>query len=157
MNGEEKIGSLIDLLDKLVDPVEPPPVSMMPQTWGWAVIAILILVAFVLAGLRSVRRYRANAYRRAALHALQTGRNDPQAIAAILRRAALAAYPRRDVAGLAGKDWLRFLDSRIGGEAFQAGAGQAVATAPYVSTAPDAALPALAERWIKYHRPEAAG
>ncbi|WP_157018882.1 DUF4381 domain-containing protein [Mesorhizobium xinjiangense] len=156
MNGETQPVTLLDLLDRLVKAPEPPPVSMMPQTWGWVALALILLLAGTLIALRIRRRNLANAYRRFAIRELDAARDDPAAIAAILRRTALAAYPRRDVAGLAGEDWLRFLDERVEGTDFLEGPGRLVAEAPYRSAKDDPALYRIARGWIAHHRPEQA-
>lgn len=131
MTERPEITSLIDLLDRLVDAPAPPPVSMAPQTPGWAVAAALALLgaAWLVWKLRA--RRRADAWRRAALAALDRAGDDPVAIAAILRRAALATHDRDAVAGLSGDRWLAVLDDGMAGAPFSTGIGRAVADAPY--------------------------
>ena len=145
--------TLPELLDQLAGIPEPPPVSWWPQTeaWGWVALAVALGLA-VLAWRLAARR-RASAYRRAALRELARRSDSPAAVAAIVRRTALAAYPRRDVAGLTGDDWLRFLDRTSGSEAFTTGAGRALAAAPYaprVEVDPEV-VAGLARRWIERH------
>lgn len=142
--------NLNDLLDQLVMPTEPAPVSMVPQTWGWAVIALILLI-FLAYGLWRYLRYRRdNAYRRAALRLLDTCGDDPARIAEILRRTALVAYPRIQVASLAGDDWLKFLDRHARGSRFQR-AGRDLALAPYCHIPADPALTRQARAWIRHH------
>lgn len=145
--------NLVDLLDQLIAPAPPPPVSMAPQTAGWAVLALLLLCGLVYA-LWRYRAYRErNAYRRAALAALDNAGDDASQIAAVLRRTALAAYPRSDVAGLSGDDWLAFLDRSAGMSEFTEGAGRGVATAPYSDVGvTEPGLAPLARRWVRMHR-----
>jgi hypothetical protein len=157
MNGDDAPTSLIGLLDQLVEPPEPPSVAMTPQTWGWAVLAALLALALAWIAWRAWRHWRANAYRRAALAALASAGDDPVAIADILRRTALAAWPRERVAGLTGRDWLRFLDATGGDGAFADGPGAALADAPYrdeLALVPG--LGAIAARWVRRHQVEAA-
>lgn len=143
--------NLVQLLDLLEPVPEPPPVSWMPQTVGWIWLGIA-LVALILAGLRwLVRHRRANAYRRAGLAALAAAGDDPARIAVILRRTALAGFPRAEVAGLTGVDWLRFLDRTMAGDGFVSGPGRIIAEAPYRATTPDPALSRLAQRWVRRH------
>jgi len=145
--------TLVDLIDQLAPPVEPTAVSMAPQTVGWAVLAVVLVVGLFIVAWRKIKHYRANAYRREALVQLAKADDDPAVVAAILRRTALAAYPREQVASLSGPAWLAFLDGAIGGSDFRSGAGRIVADAPYLEdrqTAGD--LTALAERWIRRHR-----
>ena len=69
--------SLIGLIEQLTEPAEPPPIPMIPQTWGWAVLAALVLAALAYAVRRWIRHRRANAYRRAALAMLDGAGDDP--------------------------------------------------------------------------------
>lgn len=144
--------SLIGLIEQLTEPTEPAPIPMVPQTWGWVILAVLLLAVLGCGIWRWQRHRRANAYRRTALHLLQQAGDDPAKIAAILRRTALAAYPRAQVAALAGTDWLAFLDRQVGGDSFSQGAGRIVAFAPYCPTAPDPRLSQIAALWIRRHR-----
>ncbi|SDW07571.1 protein of unknown function [Albimonas donghaensis] len=152
--------SLVGLLDQLAQPVPPPPISMAPQTAGWAVAGVVLLILLALVAIRAARRRRANAYRRAALAALARAGDDPAAVAAILRRTALVAYPREQVAGLHGAAWLRFLDETAGagaGGGLSDGPGAALIAAPY-APGPHAVpgLGAAAADWVRRHRaPEA--
>lgn len=154
MNGEDtapESTSLIDLIDRLVEPPAPPPVSLMPQTWGWVVLAVLLALLAAWLVWRAVGRWRDGAYRRAALAELDAAGDDPAAIAAILRRTALAAWPREEVASLSGEEWLAFLDS-TGDGGFAGGPGAALLAGPYRQTGPAPGLGDLAARWIRRHR-----
>lgn len=145
-----RVVNLNDLLNQLVMPAEPAPVPMVPQTWGWIVLA-LILLAFLAYGLwRYLRHRRDNAYRRAALRLLDTCGDDPARIAEILRRTALVAYPRIQVASLAGDDWLKFLDRHARGSRFQR-TGRDLALAPYCHVPADPALTRQARDWVRRH------
>ncbi|MGO7153335.1 DUF4381 domain-containing protein [Rhizobium leguminosarum] len=108
-------------LRSLHDIVVPAPVSWWPQTWGWAVVAALLVFAALLVTLRRIKRYRANAYRREALTLLEgvadklrhpaTRPDAIRELAEVLKRTALAAWPRDEVASLSGDGWVRFLDA----------------------------------------------
>jgi len=116
-------------------------------------IALVVIVAVLIWWIAA--RRRADSYRRAALARLAAVGNDPVKIAEILRRTALVAYPRAQVASLSGADWLDFLDRTGGGSEFRESAGKALAEAPYrPGPAPSERLEALAERWIRAHREE---
>ncbi|WP_424931955.1 DUF4381 domain-containing protein [Amaricoccus macauensis] len=155
MNGEKNAQAgtdLISLIEQLQQPPEPPPVSMMPQTWGWAVLAALLLVAALWAAWRGWQRWHRNAYRRAALRELAAAGDDPKAIATILRRAALAAWPRENVASLTGEAWLAFL-GRTGREAIPDAAARALTRGPYDrETATTPGLRQIAEAWVRQHK-----
>jgi hypothetical protein len=109
--------SLIGLIDQLQDIVEPAPVSMVPQTWAWAVVAALLLAALVAGGWARVRHRRATAWRRAALAELSAlapavEAGEPGALGrlqTLLRRVALVTAPRAEVAGLTGAAWADYL------------------------------------------------
>lgn len=155
-------GNLIDLLDQIQDIVEPAPVSMWPATWAWAVLALILLAALALAVHAWMRHRRSTAYRRAALVELKAlrpalERRDPQALArldVLIRRTALAGFPRRDVASLTGAEWIAFLD-RTGGR-FGPFA-EALAVNPYSPYSARAdfsegrALAGAARHWIVRH------
>lgn len=153
MNGEDAApANLIELIDRLAEPVAPAPISMMPQTVGWAVLGVLAGLVVLLLVVLKLRRWRANAYRRAALAALADAGDDPAAIADILRRTALAAYGRTEVVSLYGPNWLAFLDRTGGGDAFTAGPGAALAVSPYRGQPEQVAgLGELAARWVRRH------
>ncbi|MFK7762495.1 MAG: DUF4381 domain-containing protein [Roseobacter sp.] len=148
----ERPTNLVDLLDQLVLPPEPVPISMMPETVGWVVLGVCALSGICVM-LWVWRKNRArNAYRSEALSALHHAGNDPAAVATVLRRCALAAYPRDEVAALSGEDWLSFLDRAVGGTVFSTGPGRALADAPYTSGGVvDLALIEAARHWIQAH------
>jgi hypothetical protein len=107
-------------LRTLHDIAMPQPVSWMPQTWGWALLATVVLLALLATAIRAIRRFRRNAYRREALRLLADleegmGETGDRAhafrqLAELLKRTALAAWPRSQVAALAGTEWVEFID-----------------------------------------------
>ncbi|SFM53632.1 DUF4381 domain-containing protein [Shimia aestuarii] len=144
--------TLVDLINQLQEVPDPAPVSMVPQTQGWIVLAGFLLAALLLLLRAVLRRHRANAYRRAALAALRDAGDDPVAVSAILKRAALAAFPRAQVASLTGNGWLAFLEDTSQAAGFRDGPGQALADAAY-SPNPQLVhgLNALACEWVRGH------
>ena len=141
-------------LEGLNDIVVPEPVSLMPQTMGWIVLGVVIITMLATWAALAWRRHQRNAYRREALALLETTR--PQALPALVKRVALAAAPRTEVASLTGDSWLAFLDSSYGGHGFSNGPGRALATLSFAPAAPDAGVPAdlhdLVALWIRKHR-----
>jgi Ca-activated chloride channel family protein len=167
MNEDLSDLDLIELLERLSPVPEPAVVSLWPQTeaWLWVVLIGLALAAALTR--RLWLRRRANAYRRAALEEIRLAGESPAALAEILRRTALAAFPRSDVAGLFGEEWLAFLDRTSGSDrafgrsAFREGPGRAFALAPYQSemqeTNDTKELARLAARWVRRHQPRQEG
>ena len=144
--------TLVDLLDLLEPVPEPPQIPLWPQTAGWVWLGLAVVCVAAWLGRRWLVNRRANAYRRAALKEIAAAGDDPAALTVIVRRAALAGYPRTEVAGLYGEDWLAFLDEAYGGTGFREGPGRLLAVAPYAPAgrAPDLA-PLIAE-WVRRHR-----
>ncbi len=144
--------SLVDLLDLLEPVPEPARISLWPQTAGWIWLGLTVVFVAAWFGRSWLIAHRANAYRRAALKAIVSAEDDPADLAAIVRRAALAGYPRTDVAGLYGADWLDFLDKAYGGTGFREGPGRLLAVAPYASAGSVPGLAPLVALWVRRHR-----
>ena len=155
------------------DVVAPVPVSWAPQTVGWAVLAAALVVLLAWLGWRAWQRARANRYREEALAEIdrvaEALRGDPAgglaalgAVNEILKRAALTAWPRQEVASLAGEDWLEFLDATADGQDFRSGPGRVLADRVYAPSGIPAgederrAFFATVRRWIRHHRSDAA-
>jgi hypothetical protein len=156
MTEEDLIGkNLIELQRMIVPPAEPPPISLWPETeaWIWLGIGLYLLATYAVIKWHDYRK--ANAYRRAAVVALKTVGEDAAAIAAILRRAALAAYPRSAVAALHGEDWLRLLDKTRGKKGFETDLGRKMLRAPYRASQESVeGLNRLATDWVRHHSAE---
>ena len=142
-------------LEGLRDIHLPPPVSWWPPAAGWWLSLLLVIVALaaVVWWWRSTRLRRAALRELRQLHAAHA--DDPATFAAqlsiLLRRCAVARFPREEAAGRVGEAWLRFLDRSGGTTEFTAGAGRVLMTAPY---RPDEsvdihALNRATERWIR--------
>ena len=156
-------------LTKLHDLMTPAPVSYAPATVGWYIVAGLVILLIGWLVLRWIAHRRATRYRREALGELtrieSRLRGSDRAAALIdldvlVKRVALAAYPRVDVAALAGDAWLRFLDRSTGGRRFASGDGRPLGDLPYAPIAARESLPAdgaqrlvdAVRAWIREHR-----
>jgi hypothetical protein len=140
-------------LSRLADIVVPAAIAWWPPAPGWWILGAALVAAIAILTGNAIRRYRHNAYRRAALAELSAigaheGSADAAAISAVLKRAALVAYPRIEVASLTGSAWLAFLDRSAGINVFSKLSFDA-------SGGKGAGILAAAQRWIRYHRAEA--
>lgn len=143
----------------------PPPVSWMPQTTGWWVLAGIILLGLLVFAFIRWRAWWRNRYRRAAqaeLASLERAMADPQtrkealaAIPALVKRTVLSWAPRGVVAPLSGEPWLRYLDGTYPEGGFVHGPGRQLDALAYASVELGdddlAALMALLHRWIDDH------
>lgn len=150
-------------LENLRELAVPTPVAFWPPAPGaWIVLAgLAAILALFLWDMR--RWHRANAYRRAALAELDAIAASPppnaravERISEVMKRAALVAFPREQVARLSGAKWADFL----------AGSGRGRLDAPamrrllgevYDAQGPAAAdvrrLIEQARIWVAHHRP----
>jgi len=158
-------------LTNLRDIVEPAAITWWPPASGLVLLCILFLLWATVAALLWWRNWQRNAYRRAALHDLtaigdrmrsvQTRTLGIRELSVLLKRVALAAYPRAAVASLTGNKWIAFLDQHIGGDLFIKGPGQVLATAmaepnpgaDLTDSDCDGIIQAV-RRWITRHRVE---
>ena len=158
-----------EALAGLHDVVAPAPVSWAPQTVGWALLAGVLVVLLAWLGWRAWKRARASRYRKVALAEIdrvaEALRRDPSSglvalgtVNEILKRTALTAWPRPEVAALAGEDWLAFLDATGDGQAFRSGPGRVLADRVYApgglpaAGAERQAFFATVRRWVQHHR-----
>jgi hypothetical protein len=144
-------------LDKLHDFYQPPPPAWTPQTAGWYVLFAIIGLAILWIAVRSVRRWRANAYRRQALRELALLPSGQ--FSALLKRTALAAWPREKVSSLSGNEWLEFLNRTAGSDQFSGVPGNRIEEIALreetVPASDEQALRAIAANWIRRHRVQA--
>jgi Domain of unknown function (DUF4381) len=151
----------------LRDIVAPSDFPLFPLAPGvWILIAALAAIV-VLHAWWAWQRFRANAYRRAAVRELKLLAASPESqdaqlllgVSAVLKRVALISYGRERVASLSGVAWATFIaqqappgtDTEIIANAF----GNALrAKKGPVSLRP---LIAAAKAWVRRHRPSGEG
>lgn len=136
-------------------PLHPPaPVPWWPPAPGWWLLAGIGL-ALLGTGWWLHRRRSLQRAALAELRSLERTASDDIGIAAgvnnLLRRVALARFPRRQVAALSGEAWLQFLEARAQLGGFRDGPGRVLASAPYGARCrvEREALLVLARRWIR--------
>lgn len=140
-------------LERLHDILMPGPVPWWPPAPGvYLVLGVLLVVALCFA-MHGLRHYLRQAYRREALAAIRASRLSVTELAALLKRVALTAYPREQVAGLTGQAWLQWLTETSGLTVPPAVAEMLTRTVYTGAGAPETAeLIAFIKRWIRRHR-----
>ena len=133
--------SLQNLRDIAV-PDAPPLWPPAPGVWVILVVLVCALTALAISWMRSRER---NAYRRAGLDLLETA-TTVRAVNVILKRVALAVFPRPEVAPLYGDGWAEFLDASCPRSSF-ADFGEVEDDAEVSRELRD-----LARTWIRHHR-----
>ena len=131
------MNSTENLIAQLRD-IHTPEVSGLPAP-GWWIVAIAVLLVAV-AVYFQVRRHQRKGWQREAraeLHRLRsqmgaaTVSESLSGVSRLVRRVALAARPRANVASLQGDAWLAALDDICGKSLFSNGFGQLLEQAPY--------------------------
>jgi hypothetical protein len=132
-------------LQNLHDIVVPAPVSWLPPAPGWYALGLTLLLLVLWGAFVWYRRWKRNAYRREALaeltHIENTLAGDGAAhlllprLPELLKRTAIAAYGRGEVASLSGKSWIDFLDHSIGKPLFSGENGKLLLDCSYGSAA----------------------
>lgn len=139
-------------LDNLRDIVEPPAVSFWPPAAGWWFLLAVLLIVAAVALYRILRTWRANAYRREALRELQSATRVVE-VADILKRTALVAFPRTEVAGLTGTAWSDWL-AKTSSESPSAAVAESLCQGVYAAADQPATPDVLqyANSWVRGHR-----
>lgn len=143
-------------LSNLHDIVVPGAVPWWPPAPGWYVAMGIAVLGVLILAVQWIRRYRHNAYRRSALGELASLPNDPAGlppIATLLKRTALAVYPRERVAQLSGAAWIDWL-ADTGGLTVPESVASALMRDVYVDreSANVAAVSEFASQWIRCHK-----
>lgn len=149
------------LLQQLMDIKQSEVSFWWPLAPGWWVVFIVLIIT-LMAGYYF---YHRRGTRRAALkellqleHEYLSSRDSNRlamGITVLLRRVALIKYERKNVAGLTGMNWLKFLDAHGDTTLFTQGIGQVLMAAPYqtanLSYQPfdEQALIELTRDWIR--------
>ena len=159
MNDYEGL-NLPQLLELMHELVLPDPVSLVPEGPGWWILAAWAVLVAAICARALIASRRRNLYRREAMASLDrieaAAGDDPAAaamqIAVLLKQAALAAYPRADVAALYGEKWARFLSESASNDRAIEEASMRLATASYRPDADWRELVSPARRWLRIHR-----
>ncbi|MBO3117448.1 DUF4381 domain-containing protein [Winogradskyella sp. DF17] len=120
--------------------IPPEDVQFWPPQPGWYALGGVILIIIGIAILRFRKHKHRNAYRKEALRKLDTISNlkatdkQLQEINQLLKACALKTYPRAQVAGLAGKDWIDFLNRTSESAIFSEVRAELLSSNPYQNT-----------------------
>jgi hypothetical protein len=156
-------------LQNLNDIVLPATIGWWPLATGWYVLIGFMLIVIAWFSYRSLKLWIKNRYRRAALRELQLledrvhqpGQRDAslRQIPVLLKRTALAVYPRSQVASLTGKDWFYFLNSTAKKPSFTENTTNTLNVVSYstgelseVDLKAMSALINASRSWLKHHQ-----
>lgn len=98
---------------KIHDLYEPPAVPFSFDAPGWYILGGILAIAAILLTIDRVRRYIKNGYRRDALHELDILEHASELfphLFVVLKKTAMHAFGREQVASLYGEEWLAFLE-----------------------------------------------
>jgi Ca-activated chloride channel family protein len=159
MNDYEGL-NLPDLLALMHEIVLPDAISRVPEGAGWWILFTWLLACSVIFARHLLLRRKANAYRRDAIVLLRHIASDnslsasetAEQIAILVKRTALAAYPRETVASLYGADWAQFLRETASNDPVVSNAADELAQAAYRGDTDGKDLVTPARRWIRVHR-----
>ncbi len=150
-------------LDQLHDILLAPPPPWWPLAPGWYALATVLLISAAWFGYRAWHRYRCDRYRRAALAELtlievSSSRAELAGLPGLLKRTALHAFSRKQVAALSGDEWRSFLNRHCEGAPFDGEAGELLLMLAYhpVQAATQDLRPLIngIRTWIRQHRAE---
>ena len=132
-------------LNNLRDIVIPDPPPFWPPAAGvWVALGIVVVMA-LLVGWRLHAIRKRNAYRKAGLLLLRSAETAHD-VSVVVKRVALAVFPREQVASLYGEGWVAFLHRTCPRSYFSA-----LVTSD-ASAQADEELVELAGIWIRHHR-----
>jgi hypothetical protein len=135
--------------------ITPEPVGWLPLAPGWIVLGVILGALLTVFAWRRWLAWRDQRYRREALREL-TAMTDLGSLPGLLKRAALSAWPREEVAALSGPAWHRFLDDSAGMETFSGKLGQQLDQLAYGKARPaddeETRLREAARDWLQKHR-----
>ena len=128
-------------LSKLRDIHLPEPVSAWPPAPGWWILAILSISLIIWISWKLWKRYQQRHLLRISNRTITELQQDYanhqnshlliKQYSMLLRRIALARFPRQQVASLTGTTWLEFLDKSAATNLFNSEIGQLLLNGPY--------------------------
>ena len=149
-----------DPLSQLRDIHLPQTVGWWPPAIGWWILAIFLIVAIAGGIYWLWWRHKRLAYKREAIATMEAIRashlqhqDDQQLLSdlcSLLKRTAITRYGRDEIAGLAGEQWLSFLDRTGQTSEFTQGSGRIITNRFSPNTQVDSTeLLNAVEHWLK--------
>jgi hypothetical protein len=137
----------------------PEGISWFPQTLGWSFLIFGLFCLILILVYKQINRYLADTYRRTALDVLSQLPEENEAIRKIpqlLKRTALNAYSREQVAAKTGYDWECWLDEKCKYTEFStqlSGVLHALSYSEKLELSPSQIIDLKneVELWIKFH------
>jgi len=131
-------GNPLDMLRDIHLPGEIPLWPPAPGWWALAVASISLLIWFIWLLRKKHQQRRLLRVSVAALSELEDAystHKDPLLLikqySSLIRRIALALFPRQNIASLTGNSWLKFLDESAGTKLFDSEVGKLLIHGPY--------------------------
>lgn len=150
------------LLDNLVETTAPESVSWLPSTPAWFVVFAIGIAYFLLSLYRRWLAYQRDAYRREALQWLMEfeqnkNQGSYRQLPVLLKKVAIQAFGRDQVAELYGDEWNKWLDQRCESSRFVEQCPNALYQLAYAKSVDigDTEFEKLLDqikKWIKEHR-----
>ncbi|TQI72425.1 uncharacterized protein DUF4381 [Bosea sp. AK1] len=149
-------------LANMADLALPEPISFWPPAAGVWIVGVTVGAMLAVVAWRALRRYRADAYLRGAEAEIDAlaggGAETAEAVSAVLKRAAIVAYGREEVASLTGPGWATFIKQTTpaGIQTADLGEGLTDMFVPGARAPGESALVAQAKDWLRGQRGRAA-
>jgi len=128
-------------LENLRDIHLPDTISAWPPAPGWWILALLLISLLIWLGWKIWNKYQQKQLLRLSLANViklesdYQQHQDPQLLvrqySSLLRRVALARFPRQQVASITGSRWLEFLDNSSDTKLFDSEIGRLLLDGPY--------------------------
>ena len=153
------------LLKEFIETQQPELISFYPQTIGWLLIGLILLIVLFNKIISAIRRYQSNAYRRDALQWLKELPDDTNVLQqpvfrklpTLLRKVALAGFGANTVVPLSLKEWEVWLDQQCDKTSFSGSFSShleqlSYSSAPKLTPNQIALLREQVSLWISFHR-----
>ncbi|MFD2167458.1 DUF4381 domain-containing protein [Thalassotalea euphylliae] len=149
------------LLEGFDEISRPADISWWPETLGWQILFFFLLLLILHRVYLLFKHYMDNAYRRWAdeqLKQLNQSTDDIQKLPVLLKKTAIYAYARENVADLTGKQWEAWLDKECASTTFSQAPLSGLLSHLSYSQSPDVSaeqfeqLKQQTSIWIKHHK-----